>query len=101
MAAVAGMAADGGGGWGGPGIVFGFGPGWGWGGYPYSYYDDYYAGPPCGWAHVRVWRQWPLGLAPRLALLVNCNNCHAPRKRGMQYPRLLAGEYSIARLRGR
>jgi hypothetical protein len=55
------------GGWGGPGIAFGFGPGWGWGGYPYSYYDDYYAGPPCGWAHVRVWRHghWALRRAWR------------------------------------
>lgn len=54
------------GGWGGPGVVFGFGPAWGWGGYPYSYYGDY-AGPPCGWAHVRVWRHghWALRRAWR------------------------------------
>jgi len=61
----------GGGGWGGggwgPGFVFGFGPGWGWGGYPYSYYDDYYVGPSCGWVRVRVLRnhRWVLRRAWR------------------------------------
>lgn len=58
-----------GGGWGGfgPGFVLGFGPAWSWGGYPYSYYDDNYAGPPCGWTHVRVWRHghWALRRAWR------------------------------------
>ena len=58
-----------GGGWGGfgPGFALGFGSGWGWGGYPYSYYDDYYAAPPCGWVRVRVWRHghWVLRRAWR------------------------------------
>ena len=57
-----------GGGWGGfgPGFVLGFGSGWGWGGYPY-YAEPYYAGSPCGWARVRVWRHshWVLRRAWR------------------------------------